>query len=417
MEFTVIRDADWQVVAEGMRTMQLKPAIRIISSWKRFSTLPCGVRPDGGVHPGQRSSSEVIFREYVEKLNKPRVMVRNRTFEPRYTHREWKVLRPYEQVIGSCLAKWLWVNYQINDFPYYDLNIVQVFTDLRACTSMCKSIMTFFEKKLSKNHFEKIHYILVPLYKLDKIPSAIMDGIPGHVELVNDIKKSPFHKTGGKLGALQSLENWIQDPVYVLFLNDILRNIAHDLVRFGDRGWEQCYVCLDNDGQPRDYQFHENPDPLCQRTLDTIFESGSMGYPTQNVYVPSQLIQLFDVMQSLIPEYRLFAIDHDPTATRTGYTRWLQDIIYGTLKTTPGPLETLLEGGHKLPIQFQPDFKFLNSLYTNLENSKFANKMCEVTFLRHFVNDWTDTSASQSSQMQEQYKSLQGSPLTVLQAA
>lgn len=156
-------------------------------------------------------------------------------------------LQFYDPIVTQCIAKWLLVDYKLNAYPYYDLNIVNVFTDLRQAVKIAKGMMTYFQSVLSKGMFERIKYFIIPLYNDHTVTTEkLLNGIPGDVRLVENA--AIFPPSGSNIDMEKPFS--IEDPVYVLMLNDIIKNLSHDLVRFSNElnQWQQCYMDIHTDG-------------------------------------------------------------------------------------------------------------------------------------------------------------------------
>lgn len=292
--------------------------------------------------PSARSNGIIPVREYMKWLNKPYVMVwddffNSRTLRNNLTirsdtseNREKRIV-DFEPFFSEAMAKWLWTTYTLNDYPYFDLNIVTVFTNLPKALDACNHVMNFFENVLQTEQFKRINYFMVPLYRMDRHRSEeqlLHKCIPGKVQIINDIKVSPFHVLGMEHDHTNTF--WVQDPVYIVLLDDIIKYMAQDQIKINSKGeLEQGYLRFNSSGDYFRKEYYKEIDPLCSQTID-ILQNTIESTPEFEQYIPSQLIQLFEVISSLTPEYRIFAIDlqKDPY---DDYTNWWWTTWYNKL--------------------------------------------------------------------------------------
>lgn len=328
------------------------------------------------------------LREYIKAFTKSNIMIRDKFFTShRMQFPQMESLNDYNPFFVQCMAKWLWVNYKMNDFPYFDLNIINVFSDFPSCLNICEQTMKYYHQNLSPEFFERIHFFMVPLYQVESLNTSLFKQIPGHVELVEDITVSPFKHTSNE-------SFWVQDPVYVLFLNDILKNTSHDLVKYVDTHWEQCFIDSSLVGK-KNKMYTSELDELCARTLDYLqFDTTNAAIRNREIFIPSQLIQLLDMMKSLIPEYKLFAIDSGQRQaqynifTKLKYLLGFQPDFTSSMLIEP-QLNYLWSKNPSKKINFIPNFNHLSKI---LQNVNDLTRAPETESLQDFISDWVDDS-------------------------
>ena len=111
---------------------------------------------------GKGKTGRIPLRDYIEWRNFPNIMKRENFFTQRKQMSTGSIdpllydsILNYDPVFSECLAKWLLVNYKLNDYPYYDLNIVNIYTDLPQGIQICKSLMTYLKStSVSYTHLD-----------------------------------------------------------------------------------------------------------------------------------------------------------------------------------------------------------------------------------------------------------------------
>lgn len=301
---------------------------------------------------------------------------------------QFENLMNYDPILTQCIANWLWTNYKINDHPYFDLHIVNLFSDLPQAVHFCKSIMEYYRWRLPGDKFSLVHFHLVPLYPCGPTmisQSVVMDlmrDIPGDgVELVLDSSVFPLDKVSGDFST--------DDPVYILMMNDVMKVLSQDLVRFNSEScqWEQCYIDRDPGSKTGGYEvsFKSSMEFWCDRTLSVIKESGSsLG---ASFYIPTQLVQLFDAINLYVPNHHLLLID-SPVSQQSKLLRKLKSLLgYNNLRTAEA-IETP-EG-----LRFKNDFTFIQCVLNNLNQSA---RRYEVMSLGELVDVWTEARVKRGS--------------------
>ena len=286
----------------------------------------------------------------------------------------------YDPILTQCIANWLWTSYKINDHPYFDLHIVNIFSDLSQAIHLCKSIMEYYKLRLPGDKFSLVHFHLVPLYPLSlpvisqSMKTDLMRDVPGDgVELVLDSSVFPLDKVSGDFST--------DDPVYILMMNDVMKVLSQDMVRFNPQScqWEQCYVDGDSEAKTGTLgiSFKSSMESWCNRTLSVIKESERpLG---GSFYIPTQLVQLFDAINMYIPNHHLLLID-SPVSQQSRLLRKLKSLLgYDNLRTAEA-IETP-EG-----IRFKNDFTFIQSVLNSLNQSP---RRYEVVSLGELVDVWT----------------------------
>lgn len=238
----------------------------------------------------------------------------------------------------------------------------------------------------------------------DISPITLNKRIPGKIQIINDIQVSPFHVLGMENDHSNTF--WVQDPVYIVLMDDVIKNLSHDQVRLNSNEmWEQGYLKFNSSGDFCKQEWYEVMDSLCSKTVDMLQDrvDRQMGIPQ---YIPSQLIQLFEVINSLTPENRIFALDlqqhsslyHSHWWWKTLFnkaTHWGHDHDFytGSSVLLNPEHETLWNHPEYNPIPppprdtitFAPNFKQIERICLNFNSDVNA---VELHSLHKFMNQW-----------------------------
>ncbi|CAI1533909.1 hypothetical protein SEUBUCD646_0K00680 [Saccharomyces eubayanus] len=342
---------------------------------------------------GKGQTGRISLRDYVEWQNFPNIMKRENFFTQRKQASTGSIdpilfdnIINYDPVFSECLAKWLLVNYKLNDYPYYDLNIVNIYTDLPQGIQICKSLMTYLKSTLSENMFQRIKYFMMPLYKCDNVPLKVLDGIPGAVSLVQDYPVSP---------TLLKEKFLIEDPVNILMLNDVIKYTTHDLVRYSSyhNAWEQCFVDVDENGQ-NNKTFDSDIDYSCKLALDQMFSEQSNIVPDKEIYIPTKLIEIFTTIKNNIPEHRLFTVDTPQRSSPTLLSilkSLLNPRLTGSSQIVEPYSDSIFSDICSGRVYFMTDFLQLQKIYNDINES---SRSCEVEDISDFVEKWMSPSGT-----------------------
>lgn len=381
------------------------------------------LRKGNGVGTGE--SCTLALRDYYEWLSLPNIM-RHETF---FTNRGKLLNGPlnnterltlYDPILTHSIARWLLVDYKLNHYPYSDLNIISIYTDLPQSLKIADSMMSYFRRVLADNMFERIRYTMVPLYShRQKLSSKMTRNIPGEVQIISDA--AIFTSESSDFPLPQQFV--IEDPVYFLMLNDVLKNTSHDLVRYnkGLDAWEQCYMDIDAAGG-KSRRFDADLDYWCETSLTRALQKYDLAAAKQSegFYVPTRLIQLFDLLKTFAPAHKLFAID-TPQRWNPSFLSMIRLLAgYQPLrasKIVESQRSSIWSGRHEdCGPRFTVDFTQIQQLYTSINDSA---KFCQVDDLPEFVNQWLDVGSQETKQwskdvLDSQLEMIDGSELAIL---
>ncbi|CCE90406.1 type II protein arginine methyltransferase TDEL_0B02770 [Torulaspora delbrueckii] len=370
----------------------------------------------------------LALRDYFEWRALPSIM-RHETF---FTQRNKLLdqvtnsterLSLYDPILTHCIAKWLLVDYKLNSYPYSDLNIINIYTNLPQSLRIAKSMMSYFQLVLSEDMFERIKYIMVPLHSHQKRPSTkLTSGIPGKVQIVHD--RAVFSsQVSNKYNPRPFV---IEDPVYFLMLDDVLKNTSHDLVKYNQEAgkWEQCYVDIDEHGR-RTRRFDSEMDYWCQIALKRALKEHdpSATAKTEGVLIPTRLIQLFELLKECAPAHKLFAID-TPQRWDPSFFSMIKLLLgHKPLRASQilEPERSSIWSGRRddhAP-RFAIDFAQAQQLYMSINEN---NRLCEVKDMSEFVDQWFDARSDvmgelTKDKLNSQLEVIDGSLLAILHSS
>lgn len=360
-----------------------------------------------------KHSTSMPLRDFLEKMNRPYMMRRDNFFSKHndgyHMADSFENLIDYDPILTQCIARWLWLNYKITDYPYYNLNIFNIFTDLPQAIFFLEKIMMYFQKILPPESFDRIDYYLLPLYPCHNIDKTkFLKNIQGKVHILDDPILFPGH---GPLNVNSQNGLYITDPVQVLILDDVLPKLSHDLVRYCpyDNSWEQCYMEENTNSKEKTKNFTSSLDFWCKRTLNQLYdinENNSLTVSTNNdineIYIPTQFMQLLDQLKMCVPDFRLFTID-SPKRDKLTLSMKLRQLlgykITGSselLEPFPGSIWTNEVESERLNkinggLRFKPDFAQIEKVFnTSNENDAKLFPPCEIEAMGDFCNKWVD---------------------------
>ncbi|KAL3229663.1 hypothetical protein RNJ44_01799 [Nakaseomyces bracarensis] len=367
----------------------------------------------------------VPLRDFLEWINLPNVVKKENFFIDYHTTLKHGLLSShfrtlsqvfdnslaeYEPELSQCLAKSLLVDYKLNEYPYYDLTVLNIFTNADQASKILGSVMEYLKSELSQSMLERIRIFMVPLYKLQPEEKRRLNKLelPANIEVFTE---SAIFEYADSFDGMTDIDASlaikghvvVEDPVHVVVFNDVLENLSHDLVRYHEGQWEQCYIDIDPSGN-KSKRFQAVLDPLCQQTIDhLILGSDSRKQITSDteIYVPTQIVNLFNVLRYRVPEHKLFAVDmFQPPDCTSIWHRFIKSVL-ALSRTEPEGMEssTLVLGYNECQhrsignddnlwhraLKFIPNPHQLQRLYTSVHDGR---KICNIEPLDIFIDNW-----------------------------
>ncbi|SCU77746.1 LADA_0A02014g1_1 [Lachancea dasiensis] len=327
-----------------------------------------GIPVEGGTVPS---------RDFLEWISIEKIGSQN-FFAPRNLTQQHLMpsLSQFEQILAHCMARWLAVDYKLNSYPYFDLNILTVYTDLHQSLRLSRSILNYFKHTTPDDLYQRVHCFLLPLHSNNLLGRNMKVSVPDDkITVLQD----------GILSFPQSL--WIEDPVYIIMANDVLRHLPQDYVRKNSKNeWEQRFTDIYPDAT-RCERFSKSVDYLCQITLDTL-QPRLNASGIQESYIPSRLLQLFQLLHNCAPEHKLLAMDAALSPASSIYQQLLSRLLSGDEKfrssVACGPDNSI---SSEAATTFISDFAELRRIYVATSN---GTKTCQSQTLNSFTDNWID---------------------------
>ncbi|EHY60533.1 hypothetical protein ABEF92_003444 [Exophiala dermatitidis] len=304
-------------------------------------------------------------------------------------HTPTELFRPY---YGEAIARYLVTNYKMTLFPYHDLIIYE---------------MGAGNGTLMRNILDYIYECEPEVYartqfKIIEISSSLAD------LQMTSLQRSPY--AAEHLAHVQivnrSVFDWqeyVHSPCFFLAL-EVIDNFPHDCIRYDPETEEplQGGVLIDDDGEFFEY-YDRNLDPLARRYLQLrdvaarspfitpisqpkILRRLRHALPfapnlTQPEYIPTRLLEFFDVLHKYFPAHRLVLSDFNylPDAVpglnapvvQTRYQRRNVQV------TTP-----FVHQGY-FDIFFPTDFAMMEDIYRAI-----TGRLTRVSSHRDFLESW-----------------------------
>jgi hypothetical protein len=234
-------------------------------------------------------------------------------------HTPTELFRPY---YGEAMARYLVTNYKLTLYPYHDLIIYEMGAGNGTLMLNILDYIEYVDPEVYERTKFKIIEISPALAELQKqkIREAASNGGGGghwsHVEVIN---KSIF-----------DWDSYVHSPCFFLAL-EVFDNFAHDALRYDLETGQprQGCVLIDQDGEFYEY-YVDQLDPVVSRFLrvrqaaarrpfatpasSQLWRKLQLSLPfapnmTVPEYIPTRLMQFYDILYNYFPAHRLIASD------------------------------------------------------------------------------------------------------------
>lgn len=231
-------------------------------------------------------------------------------------HTPTELFRPY---YGEAIARYLVSNYKLTLYPYHDLIIYEMGA---GNGTMMLNVLDFIRDtdhevyQRTKFKIIEISPSLAHLQMKNLQESAHAAGHMSHVEIIN---RSIF-----------DWDTYVHSPCFFLAL-EVFDNFPHDAIRYHVKTElpQQNSVLIDADGEFIQY-YHSQLDPIAARFLRVRQAAATRPVPTPlgprlvrslrsalplqseytlPEYIPTRLMQFFEILDSYFPAHRLVASD------------------------------------------------------------------------------------------------------------
>lgn len=310
-------------------------------------------------------------------------------------HTPTELFQPY---YAEAMARYMATNYKLSQYPYHDLLIYE----------MGAGNGTFMLNVLDYIRDEYPEVYERTKFRIIEISSALADlqnhnlrkraAEKGHLDKVEIINKSIF-----------DWDTYVASPCFFVAL-EVWDNFAHDCIRYDPRQGDafQTWVLIDRDGEYYEY-YEPRIDPVARRFLRIRDEAtdGQFDHPLRRrdwsrrlasylpgsptsaslslpEYIPTRLMQFFDILHNYFPAHKLLSSDFNAFKTEVPginapavQTRFRRQMI-GV--TTP-----LVMQGH-FDIMFPTDFQTMEAMYRAM-----TGKLTRVVLQEEFLKRWAYT--------------------------
>jgi hypothetical protein len=307
-------------------------------------------------------------------------------------HTPTELFRPY---YGEAIARYLVTNYKMTLFPYHDLIIYEM--GAGNGTLMRNSLDYIYEHEpevYSRTQFRNI-----------EISSALAD-----LQLTN-LRQSPY--AAEHLCHVQilhrSIFDWneyIHSPCFFLAL-EVIDNFAHDAIRY-DPDTEQPLqgsVLIDESGEFFEY-YDKKLDPLALRYLKirevasrSNFTTPITRYPrfirtlrhslplapnlTIPEYLPTRLLQFFDILTAYFPAHRLVLSDFNQLPSSDTVPGMNAPVVQTRYQRRNVQVSTPFVHQGYFDIFFPTDFTMMEDVYRAV-----TGKLTRVASHKQFLESW-----------------------------
>ena len=325
-------------------------------------------------------------------------------------HTPTELFRPY---YGEALARYLVTNYKLSHHPYHDLIIYEMGAGNGTLMLNILDYIRDVEPDVYTRTKFKVIEISAALASLQMSHldrSATARGHRDHIEIIN---RSIF-----------DWKTYVPAPCYFLAL-EVFDNFAHDSIRYNPVTEEplQGIVLIDNNGEFYDF-YSSRIDPVASRFLrvrnaacsqpfnhplrgSKLWRGLKYNLPfapnlTEPEYIPTRLMQFFDVLHKYFPLHRLLTSDfHSLPDTIKGMnapvvqTRYKRRVVpvstpfvsFSIHASTTCYLQTLtdifkVQQGY-FDILFPTDFAVMEDIYRAI-----TGKLTRVASHEDFLRRW-----------------------------
>ncbi|KAK0730369.1 S-adenosyl-L-methionine-dependent methyltransferase [Lasiosphaeris hirsuta] len=329
----------------------------------------------------------LLSKRYVEFEDKLDAVSHSDTRQLWFTPTE--LFRPY---YGESIARYLVANYKLTTYPYHDLIIYEMGAGRGTLMLNILDYIRDLEPAVYARTKFKIIEISTQLATLQNSQLLQSAAGRGHSDKVEIINKSIFDWT-----------QRVPSPCFFLAF-EVFDNFAHDVVRY-DLATEapmQGIVLIDEKGDF--YEFYTpNLDPVAARFF-RVRDAATGGryklpYPSTRIgrwisanrpfapnlsmpeYIPTRLMQFFDVLGKYFPAHRLLTSDfHSLPGAINGLNA---PIVQTRYARQPVPVTTPLVHQGYFDIMFPTDFRISESIYQAI-----TGKLTRVLSHEEFMRRW-----------------------------
>ncbi|KAK5663739.1 hypothetical protein OQA88_4170 [Cercophora sp. LCS_1] len=330
---------------------------------------------------------DILSRRYVEFEDALDAVAPSDTRQLWFTPTE--LFRPY---YGEAIARYLVANYKLTTYPYHDLIIYEMGAGRGTLMTNILDYIRDFEPAVYARTRYKIIEISAQLADLQGSQLMRSAAGRGHADRVEIINQSIFDWTSP-----------VPSPCFFLAF-EVFDNFAHDTLRYDLKTERpmQGVVLIDEVGDF--YEFYDPQiDPVAARFI-RVREAATDGrykvpYPSTKFgrwlatnrpfapnlsapeYIPTRLMQFFDVLGKYFPAHRLLTSDfHSLPDAIKGLNA---PIVQTRFQRRPVPVSTPLVHQGYFDIMFPTDFRISEAIYQAI-----TGKLTRVSSHEDFMRKW-----------------------------
>ncbi|KAH3671838.1 hypothetical protein OGAPHI_000024 [Ogataea philodendri] len=294
---------------------------------------------------------------------------------------------------GQAIARYLLVNYKLNQYPYNDLCIYEIGS---GSNNLMSSILDFIQET-HPEVYERTRYNLVPVSP--KLTDKTITIDPKHHDKIRIVNES-----------ILGWKRRVNEPCFVMAL-EVFNSLAHDVVRYDIESHQpyQGYVMIDENNEFKevysptlsDWTQHFlhlreqskfsistlkkhplNQSKILKQLKDTF--NPLRNHLSDAEYVPTRLLRLFEVLKNYFPNHQLISSDFSkfkkPVAGYNSPT--VQTMYRDELFNT----DTYMVKQGYFNIMFPLQFDVMAEIYRLV-----VGKLCNTTSQIEFLNVWGDS--------------------------
>ncbi|OXV07714.1 hypothetical protein Egran_04522 [Elaphomyces granulatus] len=303
-------------------------------------------------------------------------------------HTPTELFRPY---YGEAIARYLISNYKLTLYPYHDLIIYEMGAGNGTLMLNILDFIRDIDQDVYHRTKFKIIEISPSLAKLQRMSlrnSMNAGGHIGHVEIINS--------------SIFDWDTYVHSPCFFLAL-EVFDNFGHDAIRYDYKTGlpQQGGVLIDSSGEFCEF-YSLHLDPLASRFLRVRQAATREPFktplgprwmrglrsamPFQSAYtlpeyIPTRLMQFFDILHTFFPAHRLLASDfnHLPDAV-PGLNA---PVVQTRYRRRTVPVSTLFVHQGYFDIFFPTNFNVIEDIYRAI-----TGKLSAVVSHQEFMGRW-----------------------------
>ncbi|KAF2836597.1 DUF185-domain-containing protein [Patellaria atrata CBS 101060] len=306
-----------------------------------------------------------------------------------FWHTPTELFRPY---YGEAIARYLITNYKLSFFPYHDLLIYEMGAGNGTLMLNILDYIREVDPEVYARTKFKVIEISSSLATLQSQQLTRSTYAAGHTNKVEIINRSIF-----------DWDMYVPSPCFFLAL-EVFDNFAHDALRYHPVTKEplQCNVLIDAQGDFFEFYTHDidpvasrylrvreaacsgaYPHPLCPSKLQRVIRSlmPLEGNLTDPEYIPTRLLQFFDILKMYFPNHKLLTSDfHMLPDTIKGVNA---PVVQTRYKRRTVPVRTPLVQQGYFDILFPTNFTIMEDIYRAV-----TGKLTRVLTHEDFLTRW-----------------------------